>query len=140
MASVIKQSVLQAYRQAEYTIYSTPPCVLKIGQASTCLLEIYTQYGVDCAAFMTAFNPFGRQFPLAENAGFQERLLDQLQRCGKPVLHAGGIDPDHVWPVEDSVLVPGLGLAQACELGREYDQNAIVWCGPDAVPQLVLLR
>lgn len=89
---------------------------------------------------MTAFNPLGRQFSLAENAGFQERLLDQLQRCGKSVLHAGGIDPDHVWPVEDSVLVPGLGLGQASELGREYDQNAIVWCGPDAVAQLVLLR
>ncbi len=140
MESVIRKTVVQAYLHAEYRIDSTPPCVLKIGQASTCLVGIYEHYGVNCAAFITAFNPLGRQYSPAENAVFQQRLLDQLARQRKPVLQAAGIDPEHVWPVEGSVLVPGLELAPAREMGREYDQNAIVWCGPDAVAQLVLLR
>jgi hypothetical protein len=34
----------------------------------------------------------------------------------------------------------GLSLEAAKALGKKYDQNAVVWCGPDAIPELVLLR
>jgi hypothetical protein len=34
----------------------------------------------------------------------------------------------------------GISRQQAMDLGDRLEQNAIVWCGPDAVPELVLLR
>ncbi len=34
----------------------------------------------------------------------------------------------------------GLPLEEARALGNEFEQNAIVWSGPDAVPKLILLR
>jgi hypothetical protein len=35
--------------------------------------------------------------------------------------------------------VLGLALEAAKSLGRRHEQNAVVWSGPDAVPQLVML-
>jgi len=42
--------------------------------------------------------------------------------------------------LERSVFAYGMDKASACALGRQFRQDAIVWVGPDAVPQLVLLR
>ena len=39
-----------------------------------------------------------------------------------------------------AILVLGLALEAAKSLGNAYEQNAVIWCGPDAVPSLVLLR
>lgn len=36
-------------------------------------------------------------------------------------------------------LVLGLALEAAKSLGNAYEQNAVIWCGADAVPNLVLL-
>lgn len=33
-----------------------------------------------------------------------------------------------------------ISLEAAKELGARYEQNAIVWAGADAMPQLILLR
>lgn len=42
--------------------------------------------------------------------------------------------------VEPSFLLFGLPLETARPLGKKLDQNAIVWFGGDAVPELILLR
>ena len=41
---------------------------------------------------------------------------------------------------EASYLIFGLTLEAAKMLGMRLEQNAIVWAGVDAVPQLILLR
>jgi len=35
--------------------------------------------------------------------------------------------------------VPGLTLGDAMLLAQSFEQNALVWAGPQAFPQLVLL-
>jgi hypothetical protein len=42
-------------------------------------------------------------------------------------------------PGEPSFLAFGLALEASKTLGKAYEQNAIIWCGADAVPNLVLL-
>ena len=69
-----------------------------------------------------------------------EARAERERREGYPTLTALGVDPTGEWPGEESVFVPGLDLERAKSLGVEFGQNAIVWAGPDAVPQLVLLR
>ena len=39
-----------------------------------------------------------------------------------------------------SVLVLGISEAQACEVGRTFGQNALVWCRVQHPPELLLLR
>ena len=59
----------------------------------------------------------------------------------KPGYHEGmGEHPSGQWPGEPSFLILGLPLDAAKQLGARHEQNAIVWCGTDAVPQLILLR
>jgi len=51
-----------------------------------------------------------------------------------------GKDATGQWPAERSVLALGLDLETSKEIGRHFEQNAIVWSSSDAVPALILLR
>ncbi len=52
-----------------------------------------------------------------------------------------GSDPGSAWQDEEaSVLVLGLDRIAACEWGRRYEQNAVLWAGINAIPRLLLLR
>jgi hypothetical protein len=51
-----------------------------------------------------------------------------------------GQHPSNKWPGEEIFLVLGLYFEAAKALGERFGQNAIVWCGIDAVPQLIVLR
>ena len=37
-------------------------------------------------------------------------------------------------------LIFGISEEQASEIGKDFEQNAIVWCDKDAIPQLLLLK
>ena len=52
---------------------------------------------------------------------------------------AEGADPSGNWSSEHGFLVLGLELEDAKGVGVFFRQNAIVWVGQDAVPQLVML-
>jgi hypothetical protein len=56
------------------------------------------------------------------------------------VILSEGKHPSDDWPIEASYLVLGIALNEACELGKKYEQNAIVWCDSTCLPRLVLLR
>lgn len=85
-------------------------------------------------AILTAHNPRGVQQAAALNAGAQRRLEARLG--GRPWL--AGVNGEGEW-AEASVIVPGLPLAEALRLGREFGQVAVlhgvgqeatlVWCG-----------
>ena len=44
------------------------------------------------------------------------------------------------WPSEKSYFALGLAIEPSKTIGTHFDQDAIVWVGPAAVPQLILLR
>jgi hypothetical protein len=138
--SCVESELIDAYLQARYWVQDSPSFCLKVGQDSGPLRQIYRRYGVECAAFITAFNPEGVQANAVQNGLRHAQLQDQIRNKGYTVLRAMGCDPKGVWQAEQSVLVPGLGLAEATEIGRNFRQNAIVWCGPESIAQLVLLR
>jgi len=51
-----------------------------------------------------------------------------------------GQHPANDWDGEASFLVFGLSLNDATTLCTQFEQNAFVWSGADAVPRLILLR
>lgn len=137
---MIDPVILRAYRETEYRVYGDTPFSLRIGQPSAPLAALHRAHGVDCSAFVTACNPFSEQLPPATNAERQSTLAQILVARGLRYRDGIGQHPSGGWPGEPSFLVLGLSLDAARELGAQFGQNAIVWSGPDAVPQLVLLR
>ena len=69
-----------------------------------------------------------------------QSLCDDLRSQGRVFLEGLGQHPSKEWPGEPSLLVLGLTRDASCALGRRLEQNAIIFCGADAVAELVLLR
>lgn len=136
----IPRELIMAYEATDFRVLEPQEFTLRVGQRSDELQSLYVDLGVTCAAYLTAWNPFSKETSECENQNAQRQLLRKLSLEGFPALNALGIDPSGDWPGEESVFVPGISLDRAKVLGSEFGQNAIVWAGPDAVPQLVLLR
>lgn len=142
---MISSELLRAYRETHYVVVSDEAggaegrFTLSIGIASLPLMSLYKRHGVDCAAFITAFNPHSRRVPGTRNHAMQAQLRAWTERHGYFYLKGVGQHPSGAWPGEPSLLILALPLPQARSLGRSYGQNAVVWCDHDAIPQLVLV-
>lgn len=140
MATVIPRSLIQAYRETHYGVDGPSPFAIQVDVASDPLRTLYGQFRTDCCAYLTACNPLGERVGDSVNRERQSRLAGELARRALDYRGGTGRHPDGDWPGEPSYLVLGLSREDATALARAYDQNALIWCGPDAVPQLILLR
>lgn len=138
--SLVSSALITAYRETEYRVMADRPFVLRIDEPCPELLDLYKASNVSCAAFITAYNPYSRSVSESENTERQAALAKELCRRSLTLLEGVGEHPTGDWPGEASYLVLGLSLEAAKSLGQRYEQNAIVWCGADGVPQLVLLK
>lgn len=135
----IAPALVAAYCATEYRVLGNPGFILRIGQASPALQALLREGHCHGAAFITAFNPGSEPADAVANARAHALLLAELQGGRWTVLPACGASPAGGW-VEPGVLVPGLSRDDAIRLGRQFRQNAIVWCSEAAIPELVLLR
>jgi len=138
--SAINPDTLRAYEETHYRVLGNAPATLRIGVPNRALAELHRACGVDCSAFVTAANPFSTLTDADANARRQAALADELLGEGLRFIEGMGEHPSGQWPGEPSFLILGLPLDAAKQLGARHAQNAIVWCGPNAVPQLILLR
>ncbi len=138
--SRLAQQLIQAYLETEYRVFAEPPFVLTVGIASPELIRLYQAHKVACAALITAFNPFSQELTADENRRRQDDLTKQLTQRSLDFVEGVGQHPSGDWPGEPSVLAFGLELEAARSLGKSMQQNAIIWCGADAAPNLVLLK
>ena len=136
----IPSDLIEAYSATHFTVLEPRPLTLRVDHHSAELAKLLKEMGVSSAGYLTAWNPYSAETSAADNEAAQLSLIRSLSLEGYPTLKALGVDPAGEWPGEESVFVPGLDLERAKSLGVEFGQNAIVWAGPDAVPQLVLLR
>ena len=137
--SSLDPALLQAYRETLYTVRE-PALTLRIGVACEPLRALHGRFGVECSAFVSACNPFSLRLDAAGNAARHRALLQALAAEGWRFLEGAGRHPSNGWPAEPSALVLGLPLEASRALGQRHAQNALVWCGADAVPALILLR
>lgn len=136
----IGPALQQAYLETDYQVHDHRPFVLKIGVASPQLAQLYRQHGSTCATFLTACNPHSEAVDDVENLAFQHKLARELTRLGLTFIPGIGQDSHGQCPGEPSYLILGRALDEAKVMGTQYRQNALVWCGEDAVPHLILLR
>jgi len=140
MGSAIDPATVLAYRQTEYRLLGSLPAVLQVGVRSAQLARLHQLHQTDSSAFVTACNPLGEMTAEALNAQHQAALAAELSRQGRTAIAGIGEHPAGGWPAEPSYLVLGLTREAAQQLGRQFAQNAIVWAGANAVPELILLR
>ncbi|MDP1678785.1 MAG: DUF3293 domain-containing protein [Candidatus Nitrotoga sp.] len=138
--SEISPETIQAYHETDYRVSGDQSLILRIGEYNESLFRLYKSNKLDSCAFITACNPRGKRLSDAVNAHRHDELGRELQRGGLKFFQGVGKHPVGNWPSEASYLILGLSLEAAKILGKKYEQNAIVWCGSDAVPQLVLLK
>jgi hypothetical protein len=138
--SLISPETIQAYRETEFRVDSDTPLTLRIAEPNDGLFGLFKANRSDTCAFVTACNPLGQLLGESENAHLQDQLAHELRFRSLSFIPGEGKHPVGDWPGEPSFLIFGLSLEAARSLGKRFEQNAIVWCGPDAIPQLVLLR
>ena len=126
--------------ETDYRVHGEVPLLLRIGAKSAGLSALHDAHRVDASAFITACNPLSQVTATDLNAAQQRELADEIQRRSLVCIGGIGAQPPNQWAPEPSFLVLGLSLEAAKALGIRFKQNAIVWSGRDAVPQLVLLR
>ncbi len=144
--SSIPAATIQAYRETHYKVFTAPGSTevaftLRVDQPCPELSRAQADCGVSSSAYLTACNPFSEKvLPPGTNAKLQRLLANELAKLGLAFDEGIGQHPDPGWPGEASFLVYGIDLHRAKQLGIAFQQNAFVWCGPDGVPRLVLLR
>ena len=132
---------VRAFLATDYRLgHTSEAIVLNIGRRSERLVALFAASGVACGAFLTAYNPRGAiQSDKANERGHAE-LASKLQELKLQAVEGSGSEEGTDWPAEKSYFALGLALEPAKAIGIHFDQDAIVWVGPDAVPQLILLR
>ncbi|MGZ8984630.1 MAG: DUF3293 domain-containing protein [Methylotenera sp.] len=138
--SAITQSLLDSYNAAEYHVDATPPFMLKIAMCSNELMRLYKASHQKSAAFITAYNPGSQELPNEVNKARNQKLEELIQSMHYDYVHGAGKCADDDGMGEASLLILGMDKETASDIGKQFEQNAIVWCAGDAVPQLILLR
>ena len=137
----IQPDKVKAYLATDYRLgHAAQDIVLTIGQRSDRLAALFAAKGVNCGAFLTAYNPRGTLQTEAANHLAHAQLATQLEQLGHAVIEGAGSAAGGGWAAEESYFALGLALAPAKAIGIHFNQDAIVWVGPDAEPQLILLR
>jgi hypothetical protein len=140
-ATQIHPDKVRAYLATDYQIgHTAQDIVLTIGQRSEPLAALFAANAVDCGAFLTAYNPLGTVQSDAANDQAHAELARKLHTLGLQSIEGSGSEEGTDWPSEKSYFALGLDLEYAKEIGAYFDQDAIVWVGSDAIPQLILLR
>jgi hypothetical protein len=113
---------------------------LRVGVANPRLAALHKANNIVTSSFITAVNPFSKTLPDDTNAKRQALLVEELKQRNLVFIGGIGLHSSGKWPGEPSFLALGLDLHSAKMLGAKFEQNAVVWIGNNAVPQLILLR
>ena len=139
--TLIAADKIRAYRATDYRLgHPAQDIALAPGLRSDGLCELFSAKSVECGAFLTAYNPRGNQKSDTENEQAHAQLAADLAERGLVSIEGSGSEPGSDWPAEKSYFAFGLSRDEAIAFGQKFEQDAIVWVGKTAVPELVLLR
>jgi hypothetical protein len=81
---------------------------------------------------ITAQNPFSQPLPDAENAKRNNQMRLEIETRGWAYGDSSGSSPDQTWR-EDGFVIWDAPVQDVLELGRRFEQNAIVYGEADRV-------
>ncbi len=124
----------QAFYTTRFCVFD-PQLTLRIDELNADLDHFLDSQRFTEWAFITAWNPFAKTLPDEEN----QRRHEALQACVRAYVcrEGEGIGTDPTWAPERSLLILGIPRAEAMEIGRRFEQNAIVCGAKGQAPELV---
>ena len=137
MKSSLDPELLKTYLETDYIVSYDPPLTLNIAQQSDEARILLSSFGVDQAAFLTAWNPGSERLTEEENDDRQAELLSEIEHRRQNYLVGYGERGE--WR-EYSYLVLGIDRDDASALAHQFGQNAFVWIGPAGEPELVTMK
>lgn len=135
----IPEALLSKFRETDYIIDDDPPLILKVGEQNDALRALFASFGVESAAFITAWNPGGELADFDTNYDKQAELLGEIEALRLNYFVGEGVHPDGDWR-EDSYLVLGVQQAEADALAVQFQQAAYLWISVSGVPELRLAK
>ena len=128
--------LINAYNNTEYKVYS-PAIVIKIGIANQELNDLLISVNATTWSYITAFNPFSKILTEPENLKRHEELKVKIGNY--KFFEGEGVGEDKTLKPEISFLIVGISLNEAIEIGKFYEQNAIVVGEINGIPELKML-
>jgi hypothetical protein len=117
-----------AYRQTTYRVeIDGASYPIRIGRLHRSLDRALRVAGAARWACITAFNPQSVQRSAHENARRHAALKRSLRARGVRWHPTEAAGDDGAWPAELGVLALGVSRGWAEQIGREFDQAAVVW-------------
>lgn len=139
--SQIASEKIRAYRATDYRLgHTDKDIVIAVGLRSCRLAALFATKGINCGAFLTAFNPQGALQTDLENEQAHDELATKLNALHVEVIEGSGSEEGTDWPSEKSYFALGLNREDSIAIGNHFNQDAIVWVDQNAVPELILLR
>lgn len=139
--SVLDQKLISSYRNTEYKIFVEHQIIaVRVDYYSPSIKALLAVSSADCAAIVSAYNPYSQLRNDEENTLANKLLRDFLTKNNYRFLESLNIAPTETWPSEESFLVLGLDLNAAKNVGQRFKQNGIVWIDQAAIARLILLR
>lgn len=124
------KEIEEAYRNAIYVVFDNQEneTTFRIGEHSTAIDEILSINQAASFAFITAYNPYSKTTAKAENEVRQKALEQTVNALGLSFLNGYGTDENEKWQPEQSIFVFDISKLEAARIGREFRQNAVVYC------------
>ncbi len=133
----ITNDLILAYTNTKFHVF-IPAIAIEIGKRNEELDALIKKDGQTEWAYLTAYNPYSKELSDKENLQRQSQLLSKIS-CYK-FYEGEGVGEDSTWKPERSILIVGITKNEAISLGREFEQNAIVYGTINEVPELIILQ
>lgn len=114
----------EAYEGTKYMVYDLP-VVIEISKHYSELDALLRQHNATEWAFITAWNPYSKVLPDAENNLRHQQLVEWVKPY--PCWEGEGVGTDASWKPELSLLILGIPKNEAIAIGTKLEQNAIVY-------------
>lgn len=138
--SDISHALIQAYQSAIYRIYSSPKCVLKVGEMSKCASELLAKNHARSATILTAFNPYSDLYSDEQNLFRHRALFLKIKQLEVSFLDASGEDQIGTWKPERGYCIFDLDRTDSLELAKQFAQNAYIFIDSKGLVSLELTR
>ncbi|MFK7770541.1 MAG: DUF3293 domain-containing protein [Saprospiraceae bacterium] len=134
----IDQQLRDAYLATSYEVKHLG-LQLRIGEENWDLEEFLIDNNVFSWCFISAWNPFSHPLSPSEN-DIRHAKLKNLVKLNQWVSAEGfGIPQNLNWKAEKSLFILDISKAEAIDLGKKFDQNAIVIGRLGKPPELLFL-
>ena len=130
-------SLIEAYKNTKYIVFE-PTLIIEIGKLNQEIDDIIIKHNSNAWAFITAYNPYSRVLTEEENKVLHNKLKELTEKYVTFEGHGVGQDP--TWEPELSLFIIGISKGDASEIGKEFEQNAIVYGEVNNPPELLILN